>query len=151
NCTGSRKLFELRSLMTTRFSCFATSLTTLNPWRDRVMAMPGVTFKEIQNAIINASKEPDLEEVLRCDMNERLDVITGAAKLGHRVFELIEWAEQHGREVELVQVTARARPGHLGMQQVYKKYGMAIPVYVERGGVGVQGAPADAADNGLEQ
>jgi len=37
------------------------------------------------------------------------------------------------------------------MQQVYKKYGMAIPCYVQSAGTAVAGAPTDATDSGLER
>src|SRR5690242_19996197 len=114
------------------------------------MAMPGVTFKEIQDAIIDAYEEPDLKQVLRREMNVRMDVEVPPGAFGDRVFELVQWAEQRGREVELVQVTARDRPRKVSMQEIYRKYGLAIPVFVQEAGVAKPGAPSDAASSGLE-
>jgi hypothetical protein len=37
------------------------------------------------------------------------------------------------------------------MQEVYKKYGMTVPVYVEKAGTADLTAPTDAADSGLEK
>src|SRR5262245_8854603 len=114
------------------------------------MAMPGVTFQEIRDAIVDAYRVDALEETLTFLMNERLDVITGAGAFGHRVFELVQWAEMHGREVELIQAVAKARPRNPKIQQIYKKYGMAVTVYVEKAGAEAAGAPADVTEGGLE-
>jgi len=114
------------------------------------MAMPGVTFKEIRDAIVDAYNEAALEEVLRTEMNIRMDVEIDPGAFGHRVFDLLGWAEQRGREVELVQVTARARPRKASMQEMYKKYGLAIPVFVQEAGAPMPAAPSDASGAGLE-
>ena len=66
------------------------------------------------------------------------------------MFKLIEWAEMRGLEVDLVRVLARARPRTVSLQQIYKKYGMAIPVLVQDGGAAVPASPTDTADRGLE-
>jgi Trypsin-like peptidase domain/Effector-associated domain 1 len=113
--------------------------------------MPGVTFGEIRDAIVDAYNNDDLEEVLRIYMNVRLDVEIPPGAFRRRVFELIEWAEMRGVEVELVRVMAQARPRKASMQQIYKKYGMAIPVLVQDGGKAVPASPTDAADGGLEK
>ncbi len=113
--------------------------------------MPGVTFQEIRDAIIDAYTPQSLEETLLFQMNERLDDITLAADFGHRVFLLLKWAEKNGREVELVQAMAKERPRNAKMQEIYKKYGMAIAVCVENAGARVPNAPTDGADSGLEK
>jgi hypothetical protein len=113
--------------------------------------MPGVTFKEIRDQIIDAFDEDELEEVLRDWMNIRLGVIIKKGAFGHVVFDLLEWSERQGREVELVGVLSQARPAHAGMQQISKKYGMAIPLFVQSGGAAVPAAPESAADSGLER
>ncbi len=113
--------------------------------------MPGVTFQEIRDAIVDAYAPQSLEETLLFLMNERLDVVTPPADFGYRVFKLVQWAEMNGRDVELVQAMAKARPRKAKMQEIYKKYGMAIPVYVENAGAQVPNAPTDAADSELEK
>jgi hypothetical protein len=113
--------------------------------------MPGATFQEIRDAIVDAYTPQSLEETLLFLMNERLDVITPPADFGYRVFKLVEWADMNGRDVELVRAMAKARPRKAKMQAIYKKYGMAIPVYVEQAGAAVPSAPTDATDGGLEK
>lgn len=114
------------------------------------MSMPGVTYKEIQDAIVDAYDQADLEMVLRTDMNIRMDVEIDPGKLRNRVFDLIGWAEQRGREVELIRATSRARPQKLAMQEIYRKYGLAVPVYAQASGVALAGAPSSASSGGLE-
>ncbi len=116
------------------------------------MAMPGVTFKEIREAIVDGYDDVSLTEALKFYMN--LDFkkkIPQNVDFEHQIFKLIEWAEQRGRDVELVQVTARANPGNARMQEIYKKYGLAIPVLVQEAGVAKPRTPSDASDGGMER
>jgi len=115
------------------------------------MAMPGVTFKEIRDAIVDGYDPVSLTETLKFYMNINLaKQIPQNIDFEHQVFRLIEWAEQRGREVELVQVTARANPRNSRMQAIYKKYGLAVPVFVQEAGAPLPTAPSDAAAAGLE-
>jgi hypothetical protein len=115
------------------------------------MAMPGVTLKEIRAAIVDGYDPVSLTETLKFDMDFNFaKQIPQNIDFEHQVFRLIEWAEQRGREVELIQVTARANPRNARMQQIYKKYGLAVPVLVQDGGMPKPASPSDAADSGLE-
>jgi hypothetical protein len=111
--------------------------------------MPGVSMKEIRDAILDAYGPLELRDSVRFLMNEQLHNITMAPTFQHQVFELIDWADRQGRDVELVQALAKDRPKQPLMQQVYKKYGMSVPVGVQEAG----GAKTvtDAADVGLEK
>lgn len=113
--------------------------------------MPGVTFEEITNQIIDAYSESELEMVLRAGMNLRLDRIVNlrAGTLDYVVFQLLRWAERQGREVELIRVAAQARSEHEGMRSVYQKYGLAVPVFLQRQGVSVLPAAQPATDRGF--
>jgi hypothetical protein len=113
--------------------------------------MPGVTLEEIHSAILDAYDEDELRFTLRTLMNVRLNNIVKAAGFGTRVFDLLEWAERQGRATELIQVTAKARPRVSQIQQIYKKYGLAVPLYVEQAGATTVNTPTDAADAGLEK
>jgi hypothetical protein len=96
--------------------------------------MPGVTFEEITTQIVDAYSPSELVILLRQRMNLRLDRVVGPGNTDSVVFQLLGWAERHGREIELVRVTAQARPDHAGMRSIYQKYGMAIPALVQQGG-----------------
>jgi hypothetical protein len=113
--------------------------------------MPGITLQEICDAILDAYDDDELRTTVRTLMDVKLNNVVKPGAFGQRVFDFVEWAERRGREVELIQATARARPRNLMMQAVSKKYGLAVPVYVEKGGKAVPGAPADATDGGLEK
>jgi hypothetical protein len=74
--------------------------------------MPGVTFEKIRTPIVDAFTYPELDMVLRERMNVRFDLVVGPGAFDDMVVQLLRWAEQMGREVELIRVTARARPEH---------------------------------------
>ncbi len=113
--------------------------------------MFGADFKAIREAIVQGYDEDELKIVLRDLMDLRFANIVGAGNFSTKVFELLEWSEREGREVELVRATALARPRNPKLQAVYQKYGMAIPVYVERAGATVLDSPTDATQVGLER
>ena len=113
--------------------------------------MPGVTVKEIHAAILDAFDEDELTFALVTQMNVRLDHIVKPSAFKFKVFELIQWADREGRETELVQVVAREKPRSQVLQQVYKKYGLAVPIYVEKAGEATPAAETDSADGGLEK
>ena len=111
-----------------------------------------MSLKEIRDAIVDGFDDVSLTETLKFYMN--LDFkkkIPQNVDFEHQVFKLIEWAEQRGRDVELMQVTARANPKNARVQEIYQKYGLAIPVFVQEAGVAQPAAPADASDRGLEK
>src|SRR5437763_13793287 len=112
--------------------------------------MPGVTFEEIRNQIVDAYSYPELDTVLRERMNVRIDRVIAPGTFDYVVFQLLGWAERMGREVELVQITARARPEHRGMQSVYQKYGLAVPVYLQQQGGLILPVPLPATEGGFE-
>src|SRR5262249_17584030 len=118
--------------------------------RDALM-MPGVTVREIQEAILDAYDEDELKQTSRTLMDGKLNHVVNPGRFDTRVFEFVQWSERQGREVELIQATAKDRPRNAKMQAIYKKYGMAVPVYVENAGQAVAGAPTDATEGGLEK
>lgn len=112
--------------------------------------MPGVSFEEIRNQIVDAYTYSELETVLRERMNVRLDRVVAPSTFDHVVFQLLGWSERFGREVELIRVAARARLEHPGMQSVYQKYGMAVPVFLQQAGAPAHAAPLPASDGGFQ-
>jgi hypothetical protein len=112
--------------------------------------MPGVTFEEIRNQIIDAYTFSELETVLRERMNLRIDRVVGPGNFDYVVFQLLGWAERMGREIELIRVTAGARQEHAGMRSVYQKYGMAVPVLLQQQGRLLVPATLPATDSGFE-
>jgi hypothetical protein len=111
--------------------------------------MAGVSMKEIRDAIVDTYDEDELSESLQFLLDVKLSHVTKPATYPNKVFQLVDWADRQGRDVELVQALAKDRPQKPLMQQVYKKYGMAVPVGVQEAG-GAKVA-TDAADVGLEK
>jgi hypothetical protein len=113
--------------------------------------MPGVNLAEIQQAIVEAFSPNDLEQLVRVRLNERLDVIVNTnSPQRYIVFQLLTWAEQHGREVELMRAAYLARPGNDKVRRIYEKFGMAPAVSVQEAGALVGGAPARATAPAFE-
>jgi hypothetical protein len=113
--------------------------------------MPGVTLNDIRDALLDAYEDEELRFTVRALMNIRLNNVVPPGSFENRVFNFIEWAERQGREIEMIAATAKARPKNAKMQEIYKKYGMAVPVYVERAGTPLEKAPAEVTDGGLEK
>jgi hypothetical protein len=111
--------------------------------------MTGVNMREIYDAILDSYTPQALEASVAFLLNERFDVITPPGDFAFRVFKLVEWADLNGRDVELVQVIGKDRPRNTKVQQVGKKYGMAVQVGVQAGGV--PGVATDSSDPGLER
>src|SRR5438128_647987 len=111
--------------------------------------MPGVNMREIRDAILDAYNAQTLQMSLAFLLNEQLANITPPGPFDFVVFSLIQWADQNGRDVELVQALGKDRPRNARMQQVYRKYGMAVPVGVQQAGGAT--TATDAADGGLEK
>ena len=104
------------------------------------MPMPGTDFKVTREAILDAYSEDDLRITLRETMDVKFDNVVKPGSLTTRVFDLLEWAEQHGREAELIRATAATRPRNTKLQEVYAQYGLAVPVELVRAGaVGTAG------------
>jgi hypothetical protein len=71
-----------------------------SPWRERLMM-----------AVIEAYHENDLRIMLDFRMNENYDaIVSGDVAFRYQVYELITWARQHGRLVELATHFADDRP-----------------------------------------
>jgi hypothetical protein len=107
--------------------------------------MPGTDFRKTREAIVDAYSEDDLRITLREVMDLKLDVVVGPGNLNTRVFELLQWAEMHGREAELIRAAAMARPRNARMQEVYQQYGMAVPVNLVHSGAPLTGGSAGEA------
>jgi V8-like Glu-specific endopeptidase len=67
-------------------------------------------------------------------MDVNLARITADGSLDDVTFELLEWAEQHGREPELARVAYLERSNNARLRRVYEKYGMAPLASVQASG-----------------
>ncbi len=113
--------------------------------------MPGLNLAEVQEAIVAAFSSYDLEQLVRVRLNENLNAIVNTnSPQKHIVFQLLTWAEQHGREAELTRAVYLERPRNDKIRRVYEKFGMAPAVSVQEAGAMVAGAPAQVTATAFE-
>jgi hypothetical protein len=74
------------------------------------MSLDGDQAQKLHDAIVSGFDRPNLEQLVRFGLNERLDRISPDSRLDTVVFNLIQWADQEGRTAELIQAVQRARP-----------------------------------------
>ena len=84
------------------------------------MRLTGAQTKQLHDAILSAFSGSDLEQLVKFELNERLDNITPNGALGLVVFNLIQWAEREGRTEELTRTVQRARPNNDEIRSVAK-------------------------------
>jgi len=113
--------------------------------------MNGVVLEEIVNALADAYDRDDLKQMLRFRMNERFDHLVRPGPFPHEVFNLVEWAERRGREVELVQAAYRDRPAKPSIRALYEKYGLATSLDIQSAGQTIPGSPKLVTSDGLER
>jgi hypothetical protein len=89
------------------------------------MTLDGPAMKELRDALLDAFPTRDaLAQMVRFGLGENLENITGNGPLSAAVFELIKWAEAHGRTDELVRAALAANPGNPALLAVAGRHGM---------------------------
>lgn len=90
------------------------------------MELTGEQFRQLrealQRAFLNRAK---LKQLLREELNVRLDEVVGGSNLTETVAELVDWAEAEGRLVELVSAAIRRNPGNLRLRLFVESFGIA--------------------------
>lgn len=85
--------------------------------------MNGKKLQELQVALLNAYRsENELREMLRFELDVRLDEIAEGANLRETVFNLIDWAEEKGRLHELICAAAEYNKGNLALRAWVQEY-----------------------------
>lgn len=108
--------------------------------------MPGVKFAEIAQALADSFNSFELEQMLRQGMSLRLDRIVGGGPFDQVIFNLVSWAERHGREGELLEAAHRVKPEKDRLRTVYQKSGLGPDVVLQKAGVPLlPGAPGPIA------
>ena len=83
------------------------------------MRLSGKQLQQIQEALLDAySSVDELRMLARFELSENLDAVAGGANLRVVVFNLLTWAEQHGRLPDLIAGACRERPGNALLAQV---------------------------------
>jgi hypothetical protein len=114
--------------------------------------LPGVEFREFQQALIDAFDDAALAALVRYHLNKRLDTIVARGPLNVMTFELLEWAEREGSPavVELASGAYLERPRNEKIRRIYEKFGMAPAVACQEAGAPMVDAPGKATAHSLE-
>ncbi len=82
------------------------------------MQLTGKQIAQIRDALVAAYSQDRLREMVRIELNQRLEAIAGGDNLGVVAFNLVVWAEQHGRIQELIAAAYQQNPNNPLMQQL---------------------------------
>jgi hypothetical protein len=85
------------------------------------MGLTGPQEKQLHDAILPVFKVSDLKKLVRFYLNEDLDEITTDTDKSTAVFELIRWADHHGRTAELIRAVQKERPKSREIQSVARE------------------------------
>ena len=80
------------------------------------MPLNGSELRKLHQAILSGFNGSELEQLVRFDLNQRLENITSPGPLPAVVNSLVAWAEQQGVTRELIEAVRRARPNNTGIQ-----------------------------------
>lgn len=85
--------------------------------------LPQKLFSELLAALLDAFRSyGELEMMARTQLEENLNEIAGANKLGDVVFYLINWAEAKGKLDLLIQGSRKSNPGNPALKEFEEKY-----------------------------
>jgi hypothetical protein len=76
------------------------------------LRLSGAQVRELMASLLDAYDENSLSQMVRFQLEERLDLIAGGGNLSQVVFNLIAWAERTGRIAELIAKAQAANPGN---------------------------------------
>jgi hypothetical protein len=75
------------------------------------MPLTGEQAQQLHHEILSAFSRPELERLVRFDLNARIEEIARTTDtFATVVLDLIHWAEKHGRTEVLIRAVRRARP-----------------------------------------
>lgn len=84
---------------------------------------PKELFPDLYKALLDAFRSySDLERMVRFELEENLNAITGGNKLEDVVFYLIDWAKSRGKRDLLIQGARKSNPGNPALKEFEEKY-----------------------------
>ena len=96
--------------------------------------LTGRQYERICTALCDAYTLDDLRQLVRYELNQRLDKIVATnAALNKVVFDLVDWAEANGAVAQLVAAAAKSRPNDETLAQLAAEIGAAQSQSAEQG------------------
>src|SRR5689334_1345398 len=92
------------------------------------MDLSGAQRAQLQQTLVNTfPKENDLAQMVSFGLNERLQAIASGTTLSEIVFNLIEWADAHGKLEQLIAAATQANPGNKKLRALAAQLGRPPP------------------------
>ena len=82
------------------------------------MALTGQQLRTLRNALVDAFNATSFEQMLRFELNKKLENIAGSGPLNSVTFKVIDAAEMEGWTLDLVRAARIANPGNASLHQV---------------------------------
>ena len=76
------------------------------------LRLSGPQVQELMDSLLDAYDEGSLQQMVRFQLDEHLDLIAGGGNLAQVVFNLIDWAERTGRIAALIGKAQANNPGN---------------------------------------
>lgn len=70
----------------------------------------GHQLQDCNNALLSAFDNFELKQLVKYELDENLDALTGGTTLKEKIFELTLWAERHGKLAELIRGAVKLNP-----------------------------------------
>ena len=82
------------------------------------MALTGQQLRALRNALVDAFNSATFEQMLRFELNKKVENIAGSGPLNSVAFKVIDAAEMEGWTLELVRAARMTNPGNAGLHQI---------------------------------
>jgi hypothetical protein len=86
------------------------------------MELTGDQFQQLQEAVINAFPQLELDQMVRIELSQRLSTIVAGSNDTDRVFNLIEWAESNNKVIDLIRGACRRKPSDDNLRTFCQTY-----------------------------
>ena len=88
--------------------------------------LSGKQARGLHEALLDAFNLGSLRQMVRFELDEKLENITLGGSMSDRTFELIDWAEMEGRTGELIRAARRDNPGNPVLERFAGVFGGSI-------------------------
>ena len=82
------------------------------------MALTGQQLKALRNALVDAFNPASFEQMLRFELNKKVENIAGSGPLNIVAYRVIDAAEMEGWTLDLIRAARIANPGNANLHQV---------------------------------
>ena len=89
------------------------------------MALTGQQLKALRNALADAFNPATFEQMLRFELDKKLENIAGSGPLNTVAFKVIDAAEMEGWTLDLVRAARVANPGNANLHQVAESHALS--------------------------